>query len=114
MKTKVFLSFSLFLFCMISSGQDNIKNIEKKLLFGKWISDDDKQYSLSITSGEIIEYYGKEKTGLLSYKILGNLLTQTDKKEGTIFNYLIREIKPDHFTLIYLEKGNALKFTRKK
>ncbi|MDB5198204.1 MAG: hypothetical protein JWO92_167 [Chitinophagaceae bacterium] len=89
------------------------KNIDFKKLNGSWISVDDKKYRITIKGSIMQEYYGREKTAVLNFKVNKNMLTAIDNHTGDIFKYEIVILNNHQMSLIYLDRGNTLNFKRK-
>jgi hypothetical protein len=95
-------------------GQNKAVQIDKKLLIGCWTSEDDKKYSIIVTDSIFEEYYDKDKTGTFKYKIYNDKLSKTDQDDGEVYQYDIVGLTNERLTLLYLDKGNFLKFFRTK
>jgi hypothetical protein len=105
------LTILLFSFISINGiSQINNKQIESKFLIGKWISVNDKKYTIVI-SDSIREYYDRKLTDTFSYQLEKGKLTKISSK-GEIYEYDLMGLNKNHLTLMYLSKGNLLKFKR--
>lgn len=98
---------------MLSSFGQVKKNIDLKKLNGNWISLDDKKYHIVIKSLSWEDYYGREKTAVLNFKINKNIITAKDNHTGDTFKYEVVIVTNKQLTLIYLDRGNTLSFRRK-
>ncbi len=105
----IIISFPVFCF-----AQQSLHNIDKKLLYGRWTSEEDNKYFIVVSATSISEFYDKEKTGSFSYTIKKDKLTETDKSTCNVSNYQIITLTKQRFNLIYLERGNVLKFRRRQ
>jgi hypothetical protein len=109
----IFLAI-IFFTSTILYGQDKIVQIDKNFLIGHWTSVDDKKYTIVVTDSTFDEYYDKEKTATFLYKLDRDKLTKTDKDDGDVYKYNIVSLTNERLTLLYLDKGNLLKFIKTK
>lgn len=109
---KILLFNTLILLSAFAFSQSNIEETNQKLLTGKWKSTADRNYVI-IVSDSIREYYKKVQTGIYSYKIEENRLTEISPL-GEIYEYEISGISSKNLALIYLQRGNLLNFKRIK
>lgn len=84
----------------------------KTQLNGKWISEDDKQYQLVFKDSIKQDLYGGKLESTYQYWIKKDSLIAKDVSSGDVFNYAIMGITDKHLTLMYLERGNLLKFRK--
>jgi len=107
--------FTLILILLVGSlnAQQKIKiEIEDlKMIRGKWISDEDKNYWIEIKDSIIVEHYEKDKPKIFKYKIENDQLVKTDLEGGT-YEYAFSNLSDDFLELIYLPRGNFLSFTK--
>ena len=89
------------------------KSIDLKKLNGTWVSTEDKKYWVVIKGLVMQEYYDKEKTAVLNFRIYSNVLTAKDIKTKDVFKYEIVTVNNKQLTMIYLDRGNTLSFRRK-
>lgn len=94
-----------------------LTNFDK--LQGIWISDDDKKSSFVLFQNKKINFYDQKKLSEENFKIMtnegnedlnGEYLEVYEEKET--FKYHIEDLKDNQLTLMYLPKGNILKFTK--
>lgn len=104
----------LFILCIgLCAHAQAKKNIVLKKLTGTWVSTEDKKYRVIIKGSIMQEYYDKEKTAVLRFRIHRNLLTAKDIKTGDVFKYDLVTVNNKQLTMIYLGRGNTLSFRRK-
>ena len=115
MKLNTQISFFIFAIITILSitayGQ---QKADKKLLIGRWVSKDDKKYTIVVTNKTFVEYYGKEKVGVFTYSINKDKLIKTDKGDGEVYEYDVETLTKKDLVIIYLSRGNMLHFVRRK
>ena len=111
---KVFLlSISLFL-SLNFFGQKKIQPVTKKSLKGQWVSIDDKKYTIQISDTAIVEFYEKEKTAEFTYTLNNRKIIKTDKSDGSVYQYKVLHLTSVRLSIIYLDRGNLVRFVRKK
>lgn len=110
---KKYLFLILLSIALFSCGQDRIKSSKGTLLTGNWVSTEDDKYTISIGDSLIIEFYDHEETSRLSYTREDKKLAETSIDDSTTFTYEILKLTEDTLTLIYTERGNILKFTKR-
>jgi hypothetical protein len=108
---KALFSFLCLFLCVASFGQS--KSVDKTKILGTWVSAEDKNYTMVFKGDGVAEYYEKEKTSESTYKISGASLTKTDKADKSTYKYTILTLTDKALTLLYLDRGNTLKFRRK-
>ena len=85
---------------------------DARLLTGRWRSTEDKNYQIEFKAGTETEYYEKEVMSQLSYELKKDQLTAKDKKSGQVSKYAILSLTSKNLTLLYLDRGNTLRFQR--
>ena len=113
MKVKICLTLILVYYFSLFA-QSSKDPLEKNLFIGRWKSVSDKNYSIVVNDSTIFEYYGKEITGILIFKIDGDKLIEINKKDKQEFYYSIIRLDKNQLTLLYLDRGNTLRFRRMK
>jgi hypothetical protein len=78
---------------------------------GRWISLGDKKYTVFFTGTSRIELYEKKLTNKASYKIKGDSLIVVDSNRKDTIYYSIMGLDRRNLTLMYLTRGNLLRFT---
>ena len=85
-------------------------------ILGTWISNDDKRSKMIFTKEFLVDIYDNEIIDTLSYLIENkgkeSLLKTIDLKANIEFNYSIDYLTSKNLSLIYLERGNALNYTK--
>ena len=85
-------------------------------LLGTWISNDDKRSKMIFTKEFLVDIYDNEIIDTLSYLIENkgkeSLLKTIDLKANIEFNYSIDYLTSKNLSLIYLERGNTLNYTK--
>jgi hypothetical protein len=83
-------------------------------ILGTWISNDDKKSKLIFTKEFLVDIYDNEIIDTLSYVIENkeSLLKTIDLKANIEFNYSIDYLTSKNLSLIYLERGNTLNYTK--
>ena len=81
-------------------------------LYGRWISKDDKQYQLVFKDSIKLDFYHGKLESTYRYWMKNDSLIARDVNSGDVFNYAIMGLTRDHLTLMYLQRGNLLKFGR--
>jgi major membrane immunogen (membrane-anchored lipoprotein) len=84
----------------------------KTQLNGKWISEDDKQYQLVFKDSIKQDLYNGKLENTYHYWIKKDSLIAKDVSSGHVFNYAIMGVTENHLTLMYLERGDLLKFCK--
>ena len=105
----LFLLVTLAAFTSVFAQQ---QALDKKKLLGNWVSTEDTNYHITFTPTLQREYYGNELQAVNTYKIHGDTLVKTDKQTGAIYMYSVMGITNRNLTLLYLDRGNLLKFTK--
>src|SRR3954469_8487185 len=105
----LFLVVTLAAFTTVSAQQK--QPVDKKKLLGNWISTEDTNYHITFTTTLQREYYGNELQAVNTYKLHSDTLVKTDKQTGTVYTYSVTGITNKNLTLLYLDRGNLLKFT---
>jgi len=111
MKYFIPLFFAL-LYAVTIEAQKNEKDFNHKLILGKWISMDDKNYQLEVTDSTFIEHYEDDNPDIFKYELKGQKLYKTEP-DGTVYEYVIMSLSNDILVLQYLPRGNLLSFKRK-
>ncbi len=90
------------------------ENLIKINILGTWISNDDKKSKMIFTKEFLVDIYDNEIIDTLSYVIENkeSLLKTIDLKANIEFNYSIDYLTSKNLSLIYLERGNTLNFTK--
>lgn len=99
-------------FFLLSAFGQSSASINTKLK-GKWISEDDKEYHLVFKDSTKQDFYAGKLESTYRYWIKKDSLIAKDMKSGDFFNYVIMSATKNHLTLMYLERGNFLKFRKK-
>jgi hypothetical protein len=107
---KSLILLTLLVISVTSFAQNNPNEANMKLLSGQWESIDDKKYEI-IISDSIIEYYNKIETDAFSFKVEDNKLTKYSVN-GDLYEYEIVGLSKKYLTLMYLQRGNLLKFKK--
>ena len=83
-------------------------------ILGTWISNDDKKSKMIFTKEFLVDIYDNEIIDTLSYVIENkeSLLKTIDLKANIEFNYSIDYLTSKNLSLIYLERGNTLNYTK--
>ena len=85
-------------------------------ILGTWISNDDKKSKMIFTKEFLVDIYDNEIIDTLSYLIENkgkeSLLKTIDLKANIEFNYSIDYLTSKNLSLIYLERGNTLNYTK--
>ena len=85
-------------------------------ILGTWISNDDKRSKMIFTKEFLVDIYDNEIIDTLSYLIENkgkeSLLKTIDLKANIEFNYSIDYLTSKNLSLIYLERGNTLNYTK--
>lgn len=83
-------------------------------ILGTWISNDDKKSKLIFTKEFLVDIYDNEIIDTLIYVIENkeSLLKTIDLKANIEFNYSIDYLTSKNLSLIYLERGNTLNYTK--
>jgi hypothetical protein len=108
---KFIIAAILLLTLSVGKCQTNASNNGK--LIGRWVSLDDKNFQIVFTAKTEMEYYGTKLQSTYSYRISKDSLITKDKLSGEVYNYSIMTVTKTHLTLLYLERGNLLKFSKK-
>ena len=108
MKYFTIIIFNLIVFTTYGQKSASIN----RQLTGKWISEDDKQYQLVFKDSTKQDFYGGKLESTYRYWIRKDSLIAKDKNSGDVFNYAIMGITGKHLTLMYLGRGNLLKFRK--
>jgi hypothetical protein len=80
------------------------------LIQGKWISLDDANSAIEFKDGKKIDFYSDEKMSEGDFSIDGKNLSVVE--EGDIFEYEIIELSEKVLNLIYLSRGNILRYEK--
>ena len=107
---KNIIIFICTLFFLSACGQ-RTPSVNQQLT-GKWTSDDDKQFQVVFKDSTKQDFYDGKLESTYRYQIRKDSLIAEDINSGDVFNYTIADITENHLTLIYLERGNQLKFSR--
>lgn len=108
------MKYIIIIFCnlfLLSAYGQNASSI-KTQLNGKWISEDDRQYQLAFKDSTKQDFYGGNLESTYRYWVRKDSLIAKDIKSGEIFNYAIMGVTDKYLTLMYLERGNLLKFRK--
>lgn len=105
------LSVQLLFFFFANAQSKNEGNSSVKII-GIWVSVDDVKNQVVFTKKTKLDYYGKMLVASYSYRIAGDSLTAKDKSDGSIYRYSVLSLTEKYLTLIYLDRGNLLKFKR--
>ena len=98
------------LFLLSAYGQNNL--LVKKQLIGKWVSEDDKKAMIVFKDTLQQDFYAGELLSTHRYWIKDDSLVTKDLASGAVFNYAIMGVTEKNLTLMYLERGNLLKFRK--
>ena len=109
---KYFIPLFFAVLCSVTSEAQNEKDINQKLIRGKWISMDDHKYQLEVTDSTFIEYYENDNHEIFKYELKREKLYKT-QPDGTVYEYVIMSLSNDILVLQYLPRGNLLSFKRK-
>ena len=110
---RFFISF-LFMMCFaVAKSQTKKITPLQPTIMGTWTSLDDNKYKIVFTTNTKLDYYGTELEAKYSYRINKDSLITKDKKTGAIYNYSIEGLTSKNLTLMYLVRGNLLKFRKK-
>ena len=104
-----------FLLFALSVGKCQTKAgaTTNQMLIGRWVSLEDKNYQIVFTGKTESEYYGTKIQSTYSYRIIKDSLITKDKLSGAVYNYSIMALTKNNLTLLYLARGNLLKFSKK-
>lgn len=108
---KVFFSFLALLF--FSAAFALFNNADRAKLQGTWVSRDDKNYTMVFKGSVVAEYYEKEKTSESNFILSKDTLVKTDINDGQVYRYAVTLLTANNLVLIYLDRGNLLRFRRK-
>ena len=86
------------------------KDYRIKLLAGKWKSTDDSKSIAVFSSNKKTDYYGKSKISEDSFKLDGDYLLVGEGEN--LFKYKLLKLTGIDLELMYLPKGNILKYTK--
>ena len=92
------------------SKQEQQKVHKIKLLDGKWKSTDDSKSIIVFSNGKKIDYYNDSKMSEDKFKLDSDYLLVGDG--DSFFKYKILKITDTNLELMYLPKGNVLKYTK--
>ena len=106
------IAFLLMLCFTITKSQTKKVTPLQPTIIGTWISLDDNKYKMVFTADTELDYYGTELEAKYSYRINKDSLITKDKKTGAIYNYSIEGLTSKNLTLMYLVRGNLLKFRK--
>jgi len=81
------------------------------LIQGVWISVDDVNSVIEFNVEQKTDYYEGEKLREANYELMGNSLI-VEEEEGDDFEYEIIAISENELEMIYLPRGNILKYTK--
>jgi hypothetical protein len=109
MRYLIVIIFSFFLFSAYAQPKPSLM----QQLEGRWISEDDKQFEVVFKGNTKQDYYGGKVESHYRYRIRKDSLIATDVNTGDVFNYSIMGLTSKSLTLMYLERGNLLKFRKK-
>lgn len=109
---KVFVLSIHFLFFIFANAQSKNEGSNSTKIIGTWVSVDDVKNQIVFTKKAKLDYYDKALVSTYSYTINGDALTATDQSDGTIYRYSVLSLTEKNLTLIYLDRGNLLKFKR--
>lgn len=94
----------------------NSEDSIKKNLTGTWISNDDKKSKLIFTREFLLDFYNDKIIDTLDYEInikgKESFLKTTDAKANIEFYYSIDYLTQKELSLIYLESGNTLNYSK--
>ncbi len=94
----------------------NSEVVIKKNILGTWISNDDKKSKMIFTKEFLFDFYDNKTIDTLTYTIENkgkeSFLKTIDSKANIEFNYLIDYLTSKEFSLVYLERGNALNYSK--
>jgi hypothetical protein len=115
------ISFILlaFIHCTASFGQTKAKQkvaqtTLRRLIRGHWISRDDNKAHLVFSDSVMTDLYNNEIVDTSDYWFGDNdKLFAKQKNEGDTLTYAIISLSKTTLTLMYLPRGNLLKFKRK-
>ena len=103
----------LLLSLSVGKCQSNTRPTNNQKLIGRWVSLEDKNYQIVFTAKTQTEYYGTKLQSTYTYRISKDSLITKDKLSGEVYNYSIMALTSKYLTLLYLERGNLLKFSKK-
>ncbi|HVG13161.1 MAG TPA: hypothetical protein VM843_09165 [Flavisolibacter sp.] len=93
-----------------ASGQGKLS--VKQQLEGRWISEDDRQFQILFKGNTKQDFYGKQVESTYRYRVNKDSLIAADVNSGDVFNYTILGLTQKSLKLMYLERGNLLKFRK--
>jgi hypothetical protein len=92
------------------------EDVIKKNFIGTWISNDDKKSKMIFTKEFLVDIYDNEILDTLCYVIENKgkelFLKTIDSKDNIEFNYSIDYLTSKNLSLVYLERGNTLNYTK--
>ncbi|MCF8429841.1 MAG: hypothetical protein K9G64_06885 [Bacteroidia bacterium] len=92
------------------------EDVIKKNILGMWISNDDKKSQMIFTEKFILDIYDNKIIDTLDYviEIKGkeSLLNTIDSKANIEINYSIDYLTSKNLSLVYLDRGNTLNYTK--
>lgn len=86
--------------------------IKSELLQGKWVSLDDAKSEVQFDGSKVIDYYDGENLSDGTF-VIQNASHLIETINGEKFEYTITELSNTNLTLIYLGRGNILRYQRK-
>jgi hypothetical protein len=89
-----------------------VNNGNSQLIKGRWISAEDKKYSVVFIDSLKMDYYKNEITSKFRYRISSDSLITEDIQTKEIYRYAIMGLSSKHLTLMYLDRGNLLTFSK--
>ena len=105
----IFIIFSI-LFLLPAYGQKT--SLVKSQLQGRWVSADDKKAVIVFKDTLQQDFYAGELLSILRYWVKNDSLVTKDLATGDVFYYAIMGMTKEHLTLMYLERGNLLKYRK--
>lgn len=109
---KFFVISVQLLFAFFVSAQAKSEGNYPIKIIGTWISVDDNKNQIVFTKAAKLDYYNKTLVTTNSYTIAGDSLAVVDKSDGSNYRYSILSLTEKNLTLMYLDRGNLLKFRR--
>lgn len=111
---KFFILFVPLLLFLSGAAQPKKKASNDDNIIGTWVSVDDSKYKIVFTKASKFDYYDRQLSSSYNYTIEKDSLITKDKSDGSVYYYSITSLTKNHLTLMYLERGNLLKFKRKR
>ena len=94
--------------------EDDATDARIAQLQGKWISKDDKKSVVEFQVRKKIEVYDGEKLGEFQFALKKDTLESYEAGQPDTMRYIIDKLTAEDLNLIYLERGNMLRYTKAK